>query len=239
MVCLDILIPVILQIINTSLPMSTIPKPLKKEDWTQMWQRTTDQCQTCLTYPSCWKVGLQISWWTTLINTVFSTVFSQPTELGMAPRQQCFVFWMTFSAVLTEETWSLPCSGELQTQKLKSHLVRTQSLKVLHVKPGVDQYIAIHDILTARDFFLVYSTLPAHSLAFLPKPLLIFFPVSAVANTGSCVDPQNKIGHLAKCRFLCWVPGEDKQAQKNMTCGMMPCEINDLEIKWSLFSALM
>ena len=32
-------------------------------------------------------------------------------------------------------------SGELRTQKLKSHLVRTQSLNVLPFKPGVGQYI--------------------------------------------------------------------------------------------------
>ena len=38
--------------------------------------------------------------------------------------------------------------------KLKPHPLRTQSLKVLHLKPGVGQYIAIHATLTARDFFL-------------------------------------------------------------------------------------
>ena len=66
-------------------------------------------------------------------------------------------------------------SGELRTQKLKSHLVRTQSLNVLPLKlvswcfepsqpqritlplkPGVGQHIAIHALLTARDFFLAY-----------------------------------------------------------------------------------
>ena len=50
----------------------------------------------------------------------------------------------------------LPRSGELLTQKLKSHLVRTQSLDVLPFKPGVGQYIAIHATLTAREFFLAY-----------------------------------------------------------------------------------
>ena len=33
-----------------------------------------------------------------------------------------------------------------------------------------------------------------------------FFLVLAVANTGSCVGPQNKIGHPVGCRFPCWVP---------------------------------
>ena len=67
---------------------------------------------------------------------------------------------------------------ELRTQKLKSHLMRTPSLKVLFLQPGVGQYIAIHDTLTARDFFLANFYLPVHSLAFLPKPLPSFFCVS-------------------------------------------------------------
>ena len=49
---------------------------------------------------------------------------------------------------------AVPRSGELRTQKLKSHLVRTQSLNVLPFKPGVGQYIAIHATLTAKDFFM-------------------------------------------------------------------------------------
>ena len=47
-----------------------------------------------------------------------------------------------------------PRSGELRTQKLKSHLLRTQSLKVLPLKPEVGQYIVIHATLTAKDFFV-------------------------------------------------------------------------------------
>ena len=50
----------------------------------------------------------------------------------------------------------MPHIGELWMQKLKSHLVRTQSLNVLPLKLGVGQYIAIHATLTARDFFLAY-----------------------------------------------------------------------------------
>ena len=46
--------------------------------------------------------------------------------------------------------------GELRARKLKSHLVRTQSLNVLPFKPGVGQYIAIHATFTAREFFLAY-----------------------------------------------------------------------------------
>ena len=62
----------------------------------------------------------------------------------------------------------IPRSGELRTQKLKPHLVRTQSLNVLPFKPGVGQYIAIHATLTARDFFLAnfsFRSIHLHSPA--------------------------------------------------------------------------
>ena len=46
-------------------------------------------------------------------------------------------------------------------QNLNSHPLRTQSLKVLPLKPGVSQYIAIHAMLTARDF-IVFMWVPGH-----------------------------------------------------------------------------
>ena len=83
----------------------------------------------------------------------------------------------------------LPRSGELRRQKLKSHLLRTQSLKVLPLKSGVGQYMAIHATLAARAFFLAN---------FYPSgPFSCIFAVLAVANTGCCVGPQNEVGHPA------------------------------------------
>ena len=98
---------------------------------------------------------------------------------------------------------TVPRSEELRTQKLKSHLVRTESLNVLPLKPEVGQYIAIHTTLLPGISSFLISTLPVHSPAFFPKPLPIFFPVLAVADTGTCVGPQNKKGHPAGCRFPC------------------------------------
>ena len=49
---------------------------------------------------------------------------------------------------------------------------------------------------TARDFSLLISTLPVHSPAFFQN-LCRVFPVLAVANTGSFVGRQNKIGDPA------------------------------------------
>ena len=68
-------------------------------------------------------------------------------------------------------------------QKLKSHLVRTQSLNVLPFKPGVGQYIAIHATLTARDFFLAYLYTSVPFTSILSKTSPEIFPVLAVANT--------------------------------------------------------
>ena len=104
------------------------------------------------------------------------------------------VFWIRFR--------SEPRSAVLWTQKLKTHLLRTQSSKVHHVKPGVGQNVAMHASTTARDFVLNYF-LPSRSNVH-SSVVVVFcktfraFPVLAVANTGSCVGPQNKTGHHAR-----------------------------------------
>ena len=82
----------------------------------------------------------------------------------------------------------------LRTQKLKS-------LKVLPLKPGLRQYIAMHATLTASDFFLANFYPSGPFTCIFSKPLRIFFPMVAVANTGSGVGPQNKKGHPAGCGF--------------------------------------
>ena len=74
---------------------------------------------------------------------------------------------------------SNPRSGELRTQKLKSHPVRTQSLIVFPLKPGVGQYIAMHATFTARDFFLAY-----------------FYPSSPF----TCIYSKTSLDF-----FLCWL----------------------------------
>ena len=71
-----------------------------------------------------------------------------------------------------------PRGGELRTQKLKSHLMRTQSLKVLLLKPGVGQYIAMHATLTARDFFLANFYPSSPFTCIFSKPLPSFSCVS-------------------------------------------------------------
>ena len=75
-----------------------------------------------------------------------------------------------------------PRSEELRTQKLKPHLVITQSLNLLPLKPGVGQYTSYILRLLPGISSLFISTFPVHSPAFFPNSLPIF-PVLAVANT--------------------------------------------------------
>ena len=96
---------------------------------------------------------------------------------------------------------------ELRTQKSKPHLLWTQSSKVITLKPGVGQYIAKHATLTARDFFLPSFCHPGPFTCIFSQNLSRVFPRLAVANTGSCVGSQNKLGHPARCyRLLIQVP---------------------------------
>ena len=78
-------------------------------------------------------------------------------------------------------------------QKLMSHL------------PGVGQYITMHATLTAREFSHANFYPSGPFTCIFSKTSPSFSPsMLAVANTGSCVGPQNKIGHPAGCRFPCW-----------------------------------
>ena len=100
--------------------------------------------------------------------------------------------------------------GKLRTQKLKSHLVRAQSLNVLPLKPGVGQCIATHATLTARDFFLAYCYPSCPFTCIFFQNLSRFLLRWLWLRHGSCVDPQNKIGHPTGGRFSYLVPAEYK-----------------------------
>ena len=94
-----------------------------------------------------------------------------------------FLSYGPFTCISFHKSSRQPRSGELRTQKLKSHLVRTQGLDVLPLKPRVGQYIAIHATLTARDFFLAYSLYHSGPFTCIFSKPLPLSPVLAVANT--------------------------------------------------------
>ena len=68
-----------------------------------------------------------------------------------------------FSCIISTDTRI----GELRTQKLKSHRLRTQSLKVLPLKPRVGQHITVHatlwPLLPWIPFTCTFSPLPSLS----------------------------------------------------------------------------
>ena len=77
---------------------------------------------------------------------------------------------------------------------IKDLSVENPESKVLPLKPGVVQNIAVHVSPAARDFFAKF---------YLPSPFFFFFnlsplfPVLAVAKVGFCVSLQTKMGHPA------------------------------------------
>ena len=100
--------------------------------------------------------------------------------------------------------------------------------------------VCSHTCYACCQGFIPYLFLPLRSIHLHFFQNLSWFLLYWLLLThGSCVGSQNRIGHPAGCRFLCWVPAEYKSAKKNMTCGMMTCEMNNLETEWSLCSALM
>ena len=143
--------------------------------------------------------------WNKYMKPINGNICTFPTYLG-----QHFIFILSPVNNIRHQTSHVPRSGELRTQKLKSHLVRTQSLNVLPLKPGVGQNIAIHATLTARDFFLAYFYTSGPFTCIFSKTSPDFPLCWLWLTHGSCVGPQNKIGHPAGCRFLCWVPAEYK-----------------------------
>ena len=108
-------------------------------------------------------------------------------------RDVCHLLWRCDSTTTTTTTTrTMSPSRVLPTQKVKIHLLKTQRLKVLSLKPGAGQNIAMQASPSARDFFHeLISSLPVHSTAlFFSKPFPSFSCVS-------CVDSQYKIGHHA------------------------------------------
>ena len=76
--------------------------------------------------------------------------------------------------------------------------IKVPSVVSIELKgPVVGQCIAIHATLTAGAFrpclFLSFRSIHLHFFQNLSR----FFPVLALANSGSCVSPQNEIGQPA------------------------------------------
>ena len=82
----------------------------------------------------------------------------------------------------------------------------------------------MHATLIAGDFFLAYFYPSGPFTCIISKPL----PVLAVANTCSCVGPQDKIGQPAGGRVEC--PRNINRLKKH-DLWYDDCEMNNLEIE--------
>ena len=92
----------------------------------------------------------------------------------------------------------VPRSGELRTQKLKSHPVRTQSLNKCSPFKAWSRSVYSHTCYAFCQGFLPCLFLPFQSIHLhFFQNLSQFFPVLALANTGSSVGLQTKIGQPA------------------------------------------
>ena len=94
--------------------------------------------------------------------------------------------------------------------------------------------VCSHTCYAYCQWFLPCLCLPFRSihLHFFPKSLPVF-PVLAVANTWFLCRPTDRVECPRNITKL------KKTNKKNMTCGMMTCEMNNLEIEWSLCPPLM
>ena len=107
--------------------------------------------------------------------TFFNIFFDSTGKLVSCRRFVSKPSFRASSSILSSLSSGRPRSGELRTQKLKSHPVGTQNLNVLPLKPGVGHYIAIHATLTAKDFLLVYFYPSGPFICIFSKPSPNFF----------------------------------------------------------------
>ena len=109
----------------------------------------------------------------------------------------CIWHHFTKYFIIMYMTPSDPAQWVLWTQKLMAPLFRTQNSRVLPLKSGVGQNIALNASPTARDFFISKSYFSGPFIFIFPQNLSRVFPVLAVADASSCVDSQKEAGHTA------------------------------------------
>ena len=123
------------------------------------------------------------------------------TSVPLSVSTQCHVI---LSIPVPRPYYVYTCSPFcLQTQKLKSQQGENTELKRSTFKAWSRSVYSHTRCAYCQGFlprlFPSFRSIHLH----ISQNLSRFSPVLAVANTGSCVGPQNKIGHPAGCRFPC------------------------------------
>ena len=158
-----------------------------------------------------------INWYVFIVGCLICRAVYVYTVLQGCVCIYCLELWTRVSRVGGDERFAILWSTSVdQALYITPHWgavdaeikVPSESLNVLRLKPG--QYIAIHATLSDRDFFLAYFYPSGpFTCIFFPNRSL-FFLCWLWLTHGSCIGPQNKIGHPAGGRFPCWVPAEYK-----------------------------
>ena len=90
--------------------------------------------------------------------------------------------------------------GTVDTEIKVPYVENPELTNVLPLKSGEGQYVALHALPTARNYFLVLiSTFLVHSPSFLSLQILYFLTALVLAyfrDAVSCVDLWNKISDL-------------------------------------------
>ena len=101
-----------------------------------------------------------------------------------------------------------PCTGELWTQKIKVPFGVNTELKRSPFKAWSRSIYSHTCYAYCQEFlpclFLLFRSIHLHFFQNLSRLFLCWLWLTH----GSCVGPQNKIGHPAGCRFPCSVPAE-------------------------------
>ena len=105
-------------------------------------------------------------------------------------------------------TYSMPPQWGVADAEIKVPSAENTELKRSPFKTWSSQSVYSHTCYAYCQGFLLCLFLPYRTIHLhFFRNLSRFFPV---ANTGSCVGPQNKIGHPARCRLPCLVSTEYK-----------------------------
>ena len=159
---------------------------------------------------------------------------SCPSAVGltMKPRKTCPTL-LRFPAISWSFTSMKPQWGAADAE-IKVPSGENRELKRSPFKTWSRSVYSHSYYLTARDFFLAYfyPTGPFTCVFF--KKLSRFLLCWLWLTHGSCVGPQNKIGHLPDAGSRVECSRNIYRLKRNMTC-----VLNNLEIWWSLCSALM
>ena len=117
---------------------------------------------------------IQLLIWSSWVTISVDWLHTTPTSV-LVRLSRCCMHRLFDSNVLMSPSRG-PHIMVLRTQKLRTRLLKTQSSKILSLKPGAGQHITMYATFTARDFFLTnFNPCGPFTCIFIQNLLLVFF----------------------------------------------------------------